>query len=141
MGTPSVIVDDSAQENGLATMLAELLRQNMEQTPAKTRHFDKLKAVVAISAPDAEVSLTMFFNRGSCVIYDGLVGKPDLHIEADSETILGLSTVPLRAGLPDLFDRQGRDLARKILSKKLRIQGLLFHPLALVHVTNLFSVN
>ena len=97
MTTP-VIVDEKAQENGMALMMADLITQNMEQNPEKVRYFNKLKAVVAITSKDAQVKLTMFFNRGSLVIYDGLVGKPSLHIVADSESILGLTSVSILAG-------------------------------------------
>ena len=89
MSSP-VIVDEKAQENGMAVMMADLITQNMEQNPDKIKYFNKLKAVVAITAVDAEVKLTMFFNKGSCMVYDGIVGKTHLHIVADSETLLEL---------------------------------------------------
>ena len=141
MPAPSIVVDERAVENGLAAMLGDLLTQNLEQNPAKMKHFNRLKGVVAITALDAEVKLTMFFNKGSCTIYDGIVGKPDLHIETESETILGLSAVPLRAGLPDVMSAEGRDLIKNLFSGKLKIRGLLLHPLTLVSLTNVFSVN
>jgi len=139
--TPRITVDEGARENGLAVMLADLLDQNMEQNPAKVKHFQKLRAVVAISAIDAEVKLTLFFNKGSCTVYNGLVGKPDLHIECDSETILGLSTVPLLAGLPDVTKVEGRKMIGQILSRKLIIHGMLTHPVTTILLTKLFSVN
>ena len=140
MTQPSIIVDETAQENGLAIMLADLLRQNMEQHPEKNRVFSWLRGSVAISAPDAEVDLTMFFNRGSCVVFDGIVGKPDLHIEANSEEILGLSNIPLKFGIPDMLSKQGQDLVKKLLTRKIRIAGLPFHPITLTLLTNLLSV-
>ena len=140
MTTP-VIVDEKAQENGMALMMADLITQNMEQNPDKTKYFNKLKAVVAISAPDAEMKLTMFFNKGSCMVYDGIVGKTDLHIVADSETLLSLSTVSLAAGLPNVFSPSGRDMLKKMCSGKLKIHGMFLHPVALIRLTNIFSVN
>ncbi len=140
MTQPSIIVDETAQENGLAVMLAQLLQQNLEEHPEKKRAFSWLRGSVAISAPDAEVDLTMFFNRGSCVVFDGIVGKPDLHVIANSEEILGLSNIPLKFGLPDVFSNQTHDLVKKLLTRKIKIGGLVFHPVTLAIVTNLLSV-
>ena len=140
MTTP-VIVDEKAKENGMAVMMADLITQNMEQNPDKTKYFNKLKAVVAITAPDAEMKLTMFFNRGSCMVYDGIVGKTDLHIVADSETLLSLSNVSMAAGLPNFFSDSGREMFKKMLSGELKIHGMFLHPLILIRLTNIFSVN
>jgi len=140
MSVPAVIVDEGAQENGLAIMLGDLMQQNMDQHPEKVRAFGWLKGSVAITAPDAEVSLTMFFNRGSCVIFNGVVGRPDLHVEADSEVILGLSNTPLRYGLPDPLAPASKELVGRLLSGKLKIRGLAFHPLTLTLLTNVLSV-
>ena len=136
MTTP-VIVDEKAR----ALMMADLITQNMEQNPDKTKYFNKLKAVVAITAPDAEMKLTMFFNKGSCMVYDGIVGKTDLHIVADSETLLSLSTVSLAAGLPNFFSESGREMFKKMCSGELKIHGMFLHPLALIRLTNIFSIN
>jgi hypothetical protein len=136
-----IIVDQSAEENGLALMLADLLSQNLEQHPEKNKHFRRLKGSVCITAKDAEVALTLVFEGGSCRVLDGAQDKPKLSIETDSEAVLGLSTVPLRAGLPDIFDKQGRAMLGQILSGKIKIKGLLLHPLMLIALTNVFSVN
>ena len=140
MTTP-VIVDEKAQENGMAVMMADLITQNMEQNPEKTKYFNKLKAVVAITAPDAEMKLTMIFNRGSCMVYDGIVGKTDLHIVADSETLLSLSNVSMAAGLPNFFSESGREMLKNMFSGKLKIHGMVLHPVALIRLTNVFSIN
>lgn len=141
MSAPEIKVDPGAQENGLALMLADLLSQNLEQNPAKVKHFKRLKGNVSIKASDAGVTLTMVFDGRTCVVYDGVCGKPKLGIETDSEAVLGMSTVPLRAGLPDLLDKQGRAMLGQILSGKVKIKGLFMHPLMLVALTNIFSVS
>ena len=140
MSAPEIKVDPGAQENGLALMLADLLSQNLEQQPAKVKHFKRLKGNVSIVARDAEVALTMVFDGNACVVRDGVYGTPKLSIECDSEAVLGMSTVPLRAGLPDLLDEQGRAMLGQILSGKVKIKGLFLHPLMLVALTNIFSV-
>ncbi|NMB75851.1 MAG: hypothetical protein GYA21_12080 [Myxococcales bacterium] len=138
--TPSVTLDERARENGLATMLADLITQNLEAHPGKRKAFSRLKTTVGISAPDAGVRLTIFFNRGSCVIYDGTVGEPRIQIEADSENILKLSALPLRAGLPRPFSPETREVLKKALNGEIRLRGALSHPCALILLTNILSV-
>ena len=53
-----------AEENGLATMLADLVRQNLQAKPHKRADFNALDGTVAIVADDADVSLTLRFARG-----------------------------------------------------------------------------
>lgn len=136
-----VVVDQSAKENGLAVILSDLILQNMKEHPEKIRCFNRLKEDVAISAADADVRVTLCFQGGSCTIFDGIVEKPALQIEADSETIVELSHLSTRFGLPNPFNQVGRSVARKAFRGKLKIRGLLSHPVALLLLANVLSVN
>jgi hypothetical protein len=84
-----------AEENGLATMLADLVRQNLEAKPHKRPDFEALVGTVAIVADDAEVALTMRFARGRMTVHDGIVGIPDLAVRGSSDAILALSNLPI----------------------------------------------
>jgi hypothetical protein len=74
-------------------------------------------------------------------IYNGIVGKADLKIIADHDAILALSLINIFMGLPNYFDETGRDILKKLIRGSLKIEGLLKHPLKLVHLTKIFSVN
>jgi hypothetical protein len=69
------------------------------------------------------------------------VGKADLTIIADHDAILALSLINIFMGLPNYFDKTGRDIVKKLLGGSLKIEGLLKHPLQLTHLTKIFSVN
>jgi hypothetical protein len=71
---------------------------------------------------------------------DGDVPDAHLRIRADSERLLNLTTAPLRFGLPDAMTREGRAIVRDLLAGRLRIQGMLGHPLRLARLTKLLSV-
>jgi len=94
-------VTKEAEEIGLATMLADLIRQNVE----------------------------------------GKKGRPHIEIEADSETIVNLSQIKTIFFMPVFLDSVGINSAKKILTGNLKIRKLVFHPLLLVKLTNLVSVN
>ena len=115
---------DGAEEIGLASMLAELIRQNVEQRPHKKADFDRLDRVVSIEAKDAEVTITLEFKRGALVVHGGVFGKPDIGIVTDSETVLELSTGTLFFGMPNLLDAAGRRMLKKTASGALKITGL-----------------
>jgi len=136
-----VIVAPGAQENGLACMLADLLRENLTQRPAKRRDLEALDGRVGIVARDAGVSLTLDFRRGTVVLHDGLLPRRDLTITTDSEKITSLSLIDIRYGLPVFHDQTGQAVVRDLLGGVTQIQGLVRHPLTLVRLTRLMSIN
>jgi hypothetical protein len=54
---------------------------------------------------------------------------------------LQLSLINICLGLPNYFDKAGRDILKNLLLGKLKIEGMLKHPLQLIHLTKIFSVN
>lgn len=141
MAEDRIVVHSSAEDNGMANMIAELMRTNIASSVYKALCFNLIKATVGLRVPDAEVSATLLFNRGSCVIYDGIAGGTDVTIEADSEDLLALSNINLVAGLPFYLDEAGREILSKSLTGKVKIDGLAFHPLSLTLLTIVLSVN
>ena len=137
-----------ADENGLAVMLCELVRQNLETNPHKVPDFEALSGVVAIVAEDAEVSLTLCFDRGDLRVYGGVMGVPDVVIYGTSDTIMALSNMPLtKSGLPipRRGDKEGQELVRSVIralrNRSFRIQGMFRHLPLLMRLTKVMSVN
>ena len=141
MKEPVIILDDGAKDVGLAEMLFNLLRQNLEQKPQKVSSFEALNSNVVMVARDIDITVTLAFKRGTLKIYDGVVGNADLKIIADHDAILELSLINIRMGLPNYFDKTGRNVLKKVLLGDLKIEGLLRHPIQLTHLTKIFSVN
>jgi hypothetical protein len=141
MEQPVIILDEEAKAAGLAEMVFNLIRQNLEQRPQKLSSFKALHSNVVIVARDIDITITLAFSRGELTIYNGTVGKADLKIIADHDAILALSLIKIFIGLPNYFDKTGRDILKKLLCGSLKIEGLLKHPFQLVHLTKIFSVN
>jgi hypothetical protein len=137
------------EDNGLALMLADLVRQNLDAKPHKKGDFAALDGVVSIVADDADVALTLRFDAGHLTIHDGIVGIPDLTIRGDSDTILALSNMPLttRLGLPipRPDDREAVKVVRGVFeamrSGKFHVYGMAFHIPMLMRLTRVMSVN
>jgi hypothetical protein len=140
MEKPVIIVDDGAKDVGLAVMLSDLIRQNLEQKPEKIDDFNSLDAKVLIEARDVQVIVGLEFKQGKLTVSKGSFIKPDLHIITDSATVLDLCLVKIKFGLPYFFDANGFKVLKKILARQLIIKGLLSHFAVLVKLTKVFSV-
>jgi hypothetical protein len=147
---PDVQLAPGAEDNGLATMLADLVRQNLEAKPRKKDDFRALHASVCIVAEDADVALTMRFERGGkLTIHDGVVGVPDVTIRGSSDMILALSNMPLatRLGLPipDPRDRAAVTTVRAVMGAMragtLHVYGMLLHLPTVMRLTKVMSIH
>src|SRR5947207_2784663 len=79
--------------------------------------------------------------NGDLLVLNGLAADRDLTIRADADTVMGLSSVPIGfAGMPNYLDPAGREVVRRMLSGRLKIQGVLGNLTTLNQVTRLFSV-
>jgi hypothetical protein len=140
MKNVEITVLKEASEIGLAVMLSDLIRQNLEQNPGKKRDFNSLDANIVIEARDIQILIGLEFKQGKLTVSRGFSIKPDLHIITDSTTILDLCLIKIKFGLPYFFDVNGFRVFKKLLTRKLIIKGLLSHFFVLVKLTKVFSV-
>jgi hypothetical protein len=127
------------EPNGLAAMLGGLIEGNVAAHPELETLLSR-PATYAIVAPDADVAVSIRLAPGRVTVRNGVVGRPDVRVTTDSETLVGLSSVPLKFGLPDLMTKAGREVNRKLLKGKLKVKGLLLHPGKLGRLNRLLSV-
>ena len=121
----SVELAPGASDNGLAIMMATMMSQNLEDHPGRMAVFDRLGGRVAIVAEDADVAMTMSFADRRAVVYDGIVGIPDVTVRGSFELIADLSRMETgRFGLPDPKGEVNRAMVRALRSGQLRIYGL-----------------
>jgi hypothetical protein len=126
------------EPSGLASMVADLIEQNLARDPTRTALLRS--SVTVLDALDADVTVFLRIERDGIRVGDGDVPDAHLRIRSDSERLLDLTTVPLRAGLPDPLRPEGRAIVGDLLRRRIRIRGLLRHPLRLARLTKLLSV-
>ncbi len=136
---PDVELAPGAEDTPLAVMLADLLSKNLEDKPERIKDFNALCISVGIDATDAEVQITLQFASGKLIVHSGLV-NPGLTISTDAATLMGLSTMNIKFGMPWYFDKTGMEVIKKLLKRELKIKGLLLHPFALTRLTKVMSV-
>lgn len=131
-----------ASENGLAMMLSGLLTQNLEGKPHKVKDFDRLRACIAIVAEDAGVALTLEFQGGKLVVHDGIFGVPDVTVRASADDVMNMSLVELtKRGFPDGRGEVSKQIDAAMSAGRIRAIGAVRHPLAMLFLTRVMSVN
>lgn len=122
-------------------MLGGLIEANIAASAAKRKDFDGLKARVGIFVTDIDEGVTLAFDAGKLLVYNGLQPDRDLTIRAEAETVMSLSNLRIGLfGLPVYYDGVGRGVAAKLLQGRLRIDGLVGNLATLNSVTRVFSV-
>jgi hypothetical protein len=146
--TPRLDVDSRAEvlyaddePSAFASMLGGLIEANVRSNPGKQRDFDTLKARVGIWVTDIDEGVTLDFKGGHLVVHNGLKPRRKLTIRTDADTVMSLSNLKIGLlGLPVYYDEVGRGVALKLLTGKLKIEGLLTNVMTLNTVTRIFSV-
>lgn len=147
----SIALAPGAEDNAFATMLADLVRQNLDSKPHKKKDFAWLargKGVsIALVADDAEVALTLQFAAGGLVLHDGIKGVPDVAVRGSADAIMAMSNIPLTRplALPIPTDRPALDVLRQMVSAtrsgELQVLGMLGNLGVLSRLTRVMSVN
>ena len=118
----------SAAEAPLASMIADLVRQNIAGNRRKTRSLLALHLHVTLVAIDIGSAATLLFaGAKGLIVTDGESvprdGQPSVTIRADSATILDLARLSLlgRTGIPVLWDEVGTMIFLRLIRGEIRI--------------------
>ena len=151
MSDQAISLAPGAENNAFATMLADLVRQNLESKPHKKKDFAALArgrgATIALVADDADVALTLEFRDGRLVLHDGIRGVPDVAVRGSADAIMALSNVPLTRplALPIPTDRSALEvlvsMVRATATGELKVLGMLGNFRVLSRLTRVMSVN
>jgi hypothetical protein len=115
------------EAGGLATMLEDLIEQNLARDPGRRRLLRRPYRVV-IEVPDAGVRAAVRADgRGGFSVTPGDDPSAAVRVRADGFEVLGLASVPLWAGLPDVRTRDGRAIVLALASGRVRVRGLVTH--------------
>lgn len=136
----AITVLKEAGNNGLAMMFSDLLRQNLDQHPERINIFNALKARIVIEARDIQTIVGLEFKQGRLTISGNILSQSNLHIIADSATVLDLCLLKIKFGLPYLFDAKGFKVLKKLATRQLVIKGMFCHLSTLIKLTKLVSV-
>jgi hypothetical protein len=132
-----VIIEPGAE--GLGEMLAGLVRGNLERAPHRLELLRTLVSRVNLRAADMDASVGILMGAGRFHVHRSVLPNPDLDITADAETLLALTAVPLRLGMPDVATGEGRAIVAKLARGDLRVRGLVARLPLLTRLNRLLS--
>lgn len=131
---------EGATDLGLADMLKDLIEQNLAAHPEKVADFNKLAIRIGLTVVDADVVITLDFNKGHLIIHAGLQQPIQIVLSADSEIIMALSSQTIKWGLPNYFDATGKEILAAMKSGRLKAQGMLLHLPSMIRFSRVMSV-
>lgn len=105
-------------------LLGGLLQANLQADPGKAATIRRTTGSIGISVTDVDEDVRLVFTGEGLWVTSGPALATDLRLVGTADTILGLSTVPLRFGLPDPLSSTGRALTGRWATGGLQVHGL-----------------
>ena len=133
-------ITNQAQDVPFSFMVQDLLTGNIEKSQAKYETYKKMNGIAAIDLPDIETAISLHFKKGSLVIEPGVNPDAAVVIRTSSENVMDLNAINIHWGLPSYFVDAGKQVLGLIFSVKVKIKGLLTHPILLTRLTIIMSV-
>jgi hypothetical protein len=132
-----VIIEPGAE--GLGEMLGGLVRGNLERAPQRIQLLRAPISRVNVRAADMDASAGILMGAGRFHVHGSVLANPDLDITADAQTLLALTAVPLRLGMPDVATVEGRAIVAKLSRGDLRVRGMVARLPLLTRLNRLLS--
>jgi len=133
-------ITNHASDVPFSFIVQDLLTGNIEKSEAKYATYQKMRGIAAIDLPDIEAAISLHFHSGSLMIETGVSPDAAVVIRTSSENVMDLNALNIRWGLPYYFNEAGRKVLDLIFNGKIKIKGLLTHPVLLTRLTVIMSV-
>jgi hypothetical protein len=133
-------ITNHASDVPFSFIVQELLTANIEKSEMKYATYKKMRGIAVIDLPDIETAISLHFNKGSLTIEPGVSPDALILVRTSSDKVMDLNVLNIRWGLPYYFNEAGRKVLGLIFSGKIKIKGLLTHPVLLTHLTIILSV-
>lgn len=134
---------DGDNANGVSSIVTMLLEQNLANFPKRVPVARRIANPVTIYSTDTDTACTILFGDEKSVVYNDVVGDPDVTVMATVDQILDVSQLKMKAGglLPvGFFTKRGLAVLGSIATRKLVVKGLITHPITALRVIALVSV-
>ncbi|MBA3741749.1 hypothetical protein [Sporichthya sp.] len=130
------------EANGIANIMQALLVQNFANKPNLTKTARKMRHPVTIVNTDTDTECTLDFANEGITIYNGIVGEPRVALYINSDQLLQLSQMKVKAGgkLPVGLISPRSPVLRQVLSRQIVIKGMLSHYFATGRALALISL-
>lgn len=130
--------------NDVARALAARLGENVAASPARVRTARRIPRPVVVHATDTDTTATLACERDRATVYNDLAGRPGIIVRADTDRLREIWRLPLTAGpaavgAPVPGTEPARGVVGELLGRRIRVTGLLRHPLTARWVLSLLA--
>ena len=143
MTSPVIELHPGAEDSPFASMMVQLLRQNLLDHKSKLADFERMRGRVTLVAEDIDAAVTLRFEQGKLCVHPGVHGIPDLVLRGTTDALVDLSRMPPDARLtflPDLRSDVAKAVLRAFREKRLRVLGAAAHPLLMLRLSHVLSI-
>lgn len=139
---PSIHLAPRAEDNGYAVMVAQLLRQGIDEKPEKKGSLAKMFGRVTLVVTDLGLTVTLVFDGGRVTVHDGFAGIPDVTVRAPSEwhTKMSLVEIEPRFGLPDPRGAVTKEVLEASKRGEIEMHGMWSSLPLVLRMTKILSV-
>jgi hypothetical protein len=121
-----IVIDEKAKNSGLASMIYQIIKENLEKNPWKEKFARKINYEISIFAKDAEVKVSLSFRKDKVLIFDGEIFYPDIKISADTSDLIGMTKIKIISFLNILhipiLSKEDLDLFKKIINGSVKLE-------------------
>ncbi|MCA9632653.1 MAG: hypothetical protein KC766_33600 [Myxococcales bacterium] len=142
MTEPAIELGVDTPDEGLAAMLAQLVRQNLQDHPAKKPVLSRMVGRIALIAEDIATEVTLHFQGGRLVVSKGIIGVPDVVIRTTTDQLTKMSLIELgRFGLPSPRGAVVRQIGDAMRHGAIHGHGVFANLPLVARFTRIMSVN
>ena len=128
-----MVVIDEQNLGPLGGIMKSLISGNLKNAK-KVALLETLELSIAIKpVENPESAITMTFSNGIITIEPGVSRKARVRLICDLKVLLQLPTIPVGPKAVKYFlSPEGRELAKKFITRKARIKGAILHAIPLL---------
>ncbi|MFZ8801721.1 MAG: hypothetical protein ACO2PO_01810 [Candidatus Calescibacterium sp.] len=120
-----VVIDEKAKDNGLASMIYQMIKENLEKNPWKEKFAKKINSEISIFAKDAEVKVSLSFRKDKALVFDGEIFSPDIKLSADTSDLIDMTKIKIVSLLGlhiPILSKDNFELLKKIIDGRIKLQ-------------------
>lgn len=140
----AVSLYDGPDANGIAGLIGTHLGESLEADPSRIELARTIVRPVAIVSVNSDSACTIVCGDDEAVVYNGLVGQPEVVLIVTDEHLDLIAQLPGKVGplgALGLVTGRGVRLLAAILTRRLVVKGLLAHPATVLHTIALLSAS
>jgi len=135
-----------AEPNDVARALAVRLGQTVASCPARAKTARRIPRPVVVHDTETDTTATLACEQDRATVYNDLAGRPSIIVRADTDRLREVWRLPVPGSNPPPDDTTpgsrraaGRHILGQIAGRRIRVTGLLRHPITALEFVSLLS--